>query len=135
MTVPTEWLNARRNSDIIAAKQAVRTAQEGYEYAARQARSECDHKEVGEADYANNTWLPSLPPFRVCLHCGFRERGWGCGYHALKDAPDRLVVNVTREQGYALATEPERVSGWWIIPIGRTEPCDPYIGYSDGESA
>jgi len=36
----------------------------------------CNHEELGECDYLNQDWLGSMPPMRICLHCGMSEDGW-----------------------------------------------------------
>ena len=59
----------------------------------------CPHTEVVEADYYPGSDGHSMPPFRVCVACGFSEGGWSCGYQILVGDIDRVV---TREEGYRL---------------------------------
>ena len=59
----------------------------------------CPHREVVEADYWPSDYGHSMPPFRVCVVCGFSEEGWGCGYQILASEVARAV---TRDEGYRL---------------------------------
>lgn len=129
--VPEGWIAEQRHPSIQATAIALKQAREAYEQATAAARAECKHTIIFETPYRKNDWLASQPPFRVCICCGFREGGWGCGYHALADDPTRMILSSTRDEALALATEPERVSGWWIIPHGKTELRDPYLDYPE----
>lgn len=128
------YLATQRDPSLLTAAEAVKAANEALKLAGDTARSECGHLIVLAGLYYHSDYGGSMPPFRVCACCGFHEQGWGCGYYALKDNPKRRVIEVERCVAYRYATEPERVSGWWIIPRSKTEPCNPYQGYPDDDA-
>lgn len=68
------------SKQILKAMAAVEQAEARLKQVVFDAQSNCTHPDVGEADYGGS----GLPPFRVCLHCGMTEDGWGPGYQVLK---------------------------------------------------
>jgi hypothetical protein len=86
--------NPYRNLVLVAESAHLAAAQMKYRYLLADTIAECKHEHVGEAPYKHNEWMPSDPDFRVCLQCGLREEGWGCGYKILRAS---LVTKWSRE--------------------------------------
>lgn len=96
------------HADIQASEQRVKVAKAGLSVAIQRVQSECAHRFVAEASYAESTWYSnSKSPFRVCLGCGLREEEWRSPYlQKLKDTPGRMVTHVSRDEGYRLVRTP-----------------------------
>lgn len=62
-----------------------------------EAQLACKHENVAEAPYVAHEYGSAYPPFRVCIDCGFAERGWSCGYKILTN---KTITQITRKEGH-----------------------------------
>ncbi len=70
----------------------------------RELQASCAHESVVETDYKPSAsgLFSAMPPRRLCIVCGFEEKGWGCGYDKLRADTHVIRKDVSRDEFYAL---------------------------------
>ena len=56
---------------------------------------DCKHESVVEIPHTSSSvYAYTSPPYKICVDCGFAEKGWDCGYQILVKEPNALKANV-----------------------------------------
>ena len=102
MTNNYTYIEKYRNKSIIKLNDKINKLKEKKDSLIKSTQKTCKHEFCVECDYQSMDYFDSLPPSKLCLNCGLKEDGWGCGYEKLKDTKNRLNVIVPRNILYKL---------------------------------
>jgi len=92
---PTSQGTLMRNQDLVAAKAKLEKAQGELRRLTYKVQVACPHPHLREVSHADSAWGF---PWRVCVVCGFAERGWYVGHQILSDSDrngTRRIIEVS----------------------------------------
>lgn len=84
------------NTNLLKAKKTLEEAKLSWKNKVIKEILACKHTRVYEGSYMSGLFV-TLPPYRVCDSCGYKEEGWHCGYTLLENAKNREVIEVQRD--------------------------------------
>lgn len=85
-----------RTPRLLSALRDLEQAEAELKKVTAEVQAECRHVIVAEFPYRAYKFIGGAePPWRKCLSCDLEERGWGCGYKALRDVEGRWIFPLT----------------------------------------